>query len=127
MRLFSKKDRYSGSSRADALACTPVKSREMHESRLDTGEVLIRYPVRWRPWMVALARRLGREGDPSNERKLQLDELGTMVWDLIDGRRTVQQIIRCFSDAHQLQAREAEVAVTQFLRQLGKRGLIGLL
>jgi hypothetical protein len=127
MRLFSKKDRYGGLSRMAALACTPVKSREVHVSRLDTGEVLIRYPVSWRPWMAALARRLGREGDPSNERKLQLDELGTMVWDLIDGRRTVHQIVQSFSDAHQLQAREAEVAVTQFLRQLGKRGLIGLL
>jgi len=117
----------TGDSREAALACTPVKNRQILESRLDSGEVLIRYQTQWRPWVAALARRLGHAGSARNERKLQLDDLGSSVWDLIDGRRTVRQIIRSFSEAHQLQAREAEVAVTQFLRELGKRGLLGLL
>lgn len=59
-------------------------------------------------------------------KKLQLDALGTEVWDLIDGRRSVRKIIQRFAETHRLHPREAEVSVTRFLRELGKRGLIGL-
>ena len=59
-------------------------------------------------------------------RKLQLDELGTQVWDLIDGRITVQSLIQRFADNYQLQLKEAEVSVTRFLRELGQRGIVGL-
>jgi hypothetical protein len=31
-----------------------------------------------------------------------------------------------FAETHRLQIREAEVAVSQFIRQLGQRGLIGM-
>jgi hypothetical protein len=52
--------------------------------------------------------------------------LGTEVWGLIDGNRSVRRIIEIFAETHQLQIREAEVAVSQFIRLLGQRGLIGL-
>jgi hypothetical protein len=45
---------------------------------------------------------------------------------MIDGKRTVWDIVAAFAEAHQLEIREAEMAVTQFLRDLGKRGLIGM-
>jgi hypothetical protein len=57
---------------------------------------------------------------------LQLDALGTAVWELLDGRRSVQQIIERFADTYSLHAKEAEVSVSQFLRELGRRELIGL-
>jgi hypothetical protein len=38
----------------------------------------------------------------------------------------VRQLIDTFARTHQLEPREAEVAVTQFLRELGRRGLIGM-
>jgi hypothetical protein len=71
-------------------------------------------------------KRLGVGADGRIEKKLQLDELGTQVWKLVDNRRTVREIVREFARSHQLMEKEAEVAVTRFLRELGKRGLIGL-
>lgn len=59
-------------------------------------------------------------------RKLQLDELGTWVWNCLDGHHSVEQIISKFAHVHQLHPKEAEVSVTQFLRALGQRGLIGM-
>ena len=59
-------------------------------------------------------------------KKLQLDKLGSEVWGLIDGHHTVHQIVRLFAQSHRLQLREAEISVSQYIRELGKRGLIGL-
>ena len=56
-------------------------------------------------------------------KKIELDELGTEVWDLLDGRRSVRHLIKSFAGTHQLEPREAEVSVTQFIRELGRRGL----
>ena len=127
MKAFRRKLPATGSlDRSAALRCTPVKSAMISEHRLENGEVLIRYPVAVRPWMAKLMQRLGRPADAVQSRKLQLDSLGTAVWDLIDGKRSVKEITQTFAGAYRLQAREAEVSVTRFVRELGRRGVIGL-
>ena len=112
--------------RAEALSRRPVKNIQVTESRLDSGEVLLYYPTTLRPWIAAVIHRLGGPSEKIQTKKLQLDALGTSVWDLLDGRRSVRQIIEQFVETHRLHPKEAEVAVTRFLRDLGKRGLIGL-
>lgn len=109
-----------------SLTLTPVKNRESSEETLDSGVIIIQYPVTMRPWMAKWMRRFKGSSPPIGSRKLQLDSLGTEVWKMIDGKRTVRDIVDIFAENHQLENREAEVAVTQFLRDLGKRGLIGL-
>lgn len=126
MKLFRKTSRKSLLTRAQALAYTPVKSIQIKEVRLETGDVLLEYPLTMRPWIAALAKRLGMPQNRTATRKLQLDALGTAVWDLVDGNRSVHQIIQVFAGIHRLQFKEAEVSVTHFIRELGRRGLIGL-
>lgn len=126
MKVFRKKKPEPQLSRAAALACCPTKSAHITESRLDTGEVILAYPLTVRPWLAALARRLGGPLDTIQTKKLQLDAMGTAVWDLMDGRRSVRRIIWIFAQTHRLDKKEAEVSVTSFIRELGKRGLIGL-
>ena len=114
-------------SRLQALGHKPVKSRQISEIRLETGEVIIEYPLAVRPLIAAVARRLGKtQEDLVQIKKLQLDALGTSVWDLVDGSRSVRQIIQIFAETHRLENREAEVSVTRFIRELGQRGLLGL-
>ena len=95
-------------------------------TRLDTGEILLTYPAAIRPWIAGLIHRFGGTSERSSTRKLQLDELGTQVWDLIDGSTTVQRLIQRFAEDYQLHLKEAEVSVSRFLRELGRRGIIGL-
>jgi hypothetical protein len=45
---------------------------------------------------------------------------------MVDGSRSVRQIIQIFAETHRLENREAEVSVTRFIRELGQRGLLGL-
>jgi hypothetical protein len=126
MNVFKKKNKNPGITRTEALECKPVKNNMIKETRLETGEVLLDYPVVMRPWIENLMRRLGGSLAGQKTKKLQLDKLGTAVWELIDGNQSVQQVIQRFAQKYQLHSREAEVAVTRFLRDLGKRGLIGL-
>ena len=95
-------------------------------TNLDSGDIVLSYPVTLRPWMAKWARRFKGSASQTGTRKLQLDSLGTEVWKMIDGNRTVRDIVEAFAGSHRLGKREAEMAVTQFLRDLGKRGLIGL-
>ena len=113
-------------SRSEALRFSPVKNADIREFRLDNDLVEIHYPTTMRPWIAGLVKRLGGPSDNIQTKKLQLDMLGTAVWEMIDGKRSVGQIVKAFAETHRLQTREAEVAVTEFIRELGRRGLIGL-
>jgi hypothetical protein len=127
MVVFRKKPKRDPQfSRVQALKCTPVKNIHVMATRLNSGEILLTYPAAMRPWIAGLIRRFGGTSDRSLTRKLQLDELGTQVWDLIDGNNTVQSVIQRFAANYQLQLKEAEVSVSRFLRELGRRGIIGL-
>ena len=125
MSLFKKKPT-PVMNRAQALECIPVKSAAVSESRQENGLVLITYPIHMKPWMAKVVRRMTAKEPPPALKKLELDELGTEVWDLMDGTRTVRQVAQTLADRHQLHGQEAEVAVTTFIRQLGSRGLLGL-
>jgi hypothetical protein len=126
MTVFKKKAGGTLQARSEALKRIPVKNLRVEEGRSESGEIIIRYPVSMRPWIAGVIKRLGGSPDGVRNKKLQLDVLGTEVWNLIDGRRSVRRIIEVFAETHRLQSREAEAAVTQFIRQLGQRGLIGL-
>ncbi len=112
--------------RTEALKFTPVKSTRIQESRLETGVILLTYPVDIKPWVDRIAKRFGKKESKPIEKKLQLDELGTAVWGQINGERSVRQVIQRFAKKYQLHTKEAEVSVTRFLRELGRRGIIGL-
>lgn len=126
IRLFRKHNGPDPVSRTEALRCRPVKHPRISEETLEAGVVLVSYPLRTRPWIARIAQRLDRGPEKPVIKKLQLDEMGSATWRLIDGRRTVSRIIREFSDEYQLHPKEAEVSVTLFIRELGKRGIIGL-
>jgi hypothetical protein len=126
MKAFNQRRKGTKISRTESLECKPIKSVHVAEMIMESGDVLLTYPVRIRPWLAGLIRYFGGAVGKPFEKKLQLDKLGTQVWELMDGKRSVRQVIQGFAGKHQLHYKEAEVAVSLFLRDLGKRGLIGL-
>ena len=126
MKVFRRKKTEPQIARTEALNSKPVKNRRVNESRLESGEVLLTYPAATHPRMAALIHRLGGPSEKIQIKKLQLDTLGTSVWSLLNGERSVNQIIQQFAQTHRIYPKEAEVAITRFLRDLGRRGLIGL-
>ena len=126
MKASKKKHRNPGMTRTESLECKPIKNMGVTEMRLETGEVVLTYAVEMKPWFTKLVQRFGGPSIQAQTKKLQLDTLGTAVWELMDGKRTVRQITHDFAKSYQLHTREAEVSVFDFLRNLGKRGIIGL-
>jgi len=113
-------------SRTDALCCIPIRNPMVVESRMDSGEILLSYTETLKPWFAGILRRMNKASEIRRTRKLQLDILGTGVWDLVDGKSTVMEIINSFAGIHQLYHKEAEVSVIQFLRELGRREIVGM-
>ncbi len=115
----------NGPGRMQALACTPIRNPEVEER--DTGDgILLRYPVEIKPWFQSIFKRMSNRDSNIIMRRLQLDVLGSSVWQMVDGKHTVADIVKQFREIHQLGIREAELSVTGFLKDLGKRTLIAM-
>lgn len=112
--------------RAEALGCIPVRNRAVVEERLENGTLRLSVPVGVRPWIARLAAWLGAPPPEPPRRRIELDRLGTAVWERLDGVATLGEIAAAFAREHRLPAREAEAAVGRFVRELGRRGLVGL-
>lgn len=112
--------------RRDALDCIPEKNSQIEEKADSEGDLLLSYQVQVKPWFQGVFKKITKSKNTLVTRKLQLDTLGTSVWQMIDGRKSVKQIIREFQELHKLNSREAEISVTSFLKELGKRGLLAM-
>ena len=69
---------------------------------------------------------LDRFRPPVDTRRISLDELGGFVVRLIDGEKTVKEIIRAFVTKYRTNRREAELSVLDFLKSLTQRNVISI-
>ena len=53
-----------------------------------------------------------------------LNEVGTMIWDLLDGERSIGQVIEVVCREYEIAPEEAAKDVADFLESLEKEGLI---
>lgn len=120
-----KKQPRVGLDRQQALACTPIRNPEVEEIETPDG-ILLRYPVEIKPWFQSIFKRLSNRDSNIVIRRLQLDALGSSVWQMVDGKQNVADITEQFCKTHQLGTREAELSVTGFLKNLGSRSLIAM-
>ncbi len=134
MKLFKKKTASKGKTqrptRAEALAGIPRISPEVAWKIVEDGTILIEYPLHIKPFFLQLAKRFTRstrlinKQDARLTKKLQLDGMGSKVWQLFDGKKNIKTIIKEVTEFSGLTLQEAEISVTTFLRDLGRRGLI---
>lgn len=116
----------SGLTRRQALALSPVIGRDVEADETVAGMVRLSLPVAVRPALAGWARRLGVWDGKPLRKTVELDAMGSAVWRLIDGRRTVGDIAAALAVRYGLDAREAELAVAEFMRQLGRRGAVAV-
>jgi hypothetical protein len=106
---------------ANLLDAIPVVNTSAEISYTEKGTALLRIPLR-RPrylippvtWIFPI----------SSHRRIALDTIGTFVFKLCDGKKTIEQIIERFAWQYKLSFHEARVPVLHFLRQLTERGAI---
>lgn len=69
-----------------------------------------------------------RKFGPSVPRRdFQLDELGTFVVQRIDGEHSAKEIIDAFIKQYNVNRREAELSVIQFLKMLTRKQIISIM
>ncbi|XXJ18334.1 PqqD family protein [Desulfovibrio caledoniensis] len=124
--MFRKKRPEPTISRAEALRMVPVRNQAVEITELPDGLVQLAYPLAVKPWFGHLADKVGLWDGTPMTKTVELDEMGTFVWRHIDGERSVRDIAEAFTKAYEVQPREAELAVTAFIKTIGQRGIIGL-
>jgi len=120
--LFFRNKKQAPLNRAQSLKTVPIKNRLVEETRTDDGTVNLFIPRRETWWIKTLSKVFFIP----KGRKIALDELGSAVWEWIDEKNNVEQLITKFAEHFKLSKREAELSMVSYLRMLGKRGLIGI-
>jgi len=116
-----KRKRNRRVSRDEAFAAYPVRNASLPYERLDTGEVSITVNRRRDGW----ARLLALVFVVPRARQIVLDQVGSDIWELCDGAHTVRDIVNHVIAKYKLNRKEAEVSLATYLKNLGKRGLVG--
>jgi hypothetical protein len=111
--------------RDEAMALAPRPSRDVDVSRTAEGLYRLSVPVSVRPALAGLAKRLGAWDGRVLRKTVELDAIGSFVWERIDGRTTVGELAAALAARYGLDRDEAGLAVADFLRQLGRRGAVG--
>ncbi len=112
--------------RQQVLQAIPIRNPKLEVGRTEEGFVVLTLPLRqdWVGKLLAGYHRFIFWGKPMKPHKVELDELGSEVFDLIDGERTVDDLIKALAKKHKLARREVEVSLTEYLKTLGRRGII---
>ncbi|MBS7639310.1 MAG: PqqD family protein [Candidatus Bathyarchaeia archaeon] len=61
------------------------------------------------------------------ERVISLDKVGSIVWELCDGNRTIGDIANYLVEKYKILPEEAETSLNVYFNQLSGRGLIGFI
>lgn len=117
MKFFGK--RKPGLTPEQALAAKPIRLVEAQMESTDAGGKL-KVALQNSGWKG----RLFRMPDGATK-TFEFDNIGVFVWENIDGRTSVQQLIRKLSKKYKLSEREAAVSTNLFLQTLGRKSLIG--
>ena len=103
------------------LNSRPGRNELIKWDRTDNGEIEIRVK-RQDNWKITILSKLFYI---PKERKITLDEVGSEVWQMCNGRTTVAQMIDGLSRKYQLNRKEAEVSLLSYLKTLGQKRFIG--
>jgi len=107
----------------DPLAVTPSAEADV-EARVDNKDLLqLRRRFATRGGLYGwLSRKLGYR----HEVRVNLDEVGTRFWQLVDGRRSLDQIAATLGGEFDLERSKAREAVILFTKMLMTRRLVYL-
>ncbi len=61
------------------------------------------------------------------KRIINLDRIGSIVWELCDGERTIGDIANYFVEKYKLMPEEAEISLSAYFNLLSKKGLVGFI
>jgi hypothetical protein len=103
------------------LGSRPLRNEQLRTEELEDGGIRI-YALRRESWWVRL---LAIVFPIPRERRVELDSVGRQVWELCNGEHTLREMVEAFRKRHKLTRMEAEWSLRNYLKDLGRRGLVG--
>ena len=124
------RDRIEGKpkiTREQMLAARPIRHPKIEwareERRTDNVPVaLLRIPRLHNRWADLIAKWL----QVPDFKRIELDEIGSDVWEMCDGGHSVDAISKAIGTSYRLNRRQAEVSVAAYLKMLAERRLLAL-
>lgn len=104
------------------LSAIPIHTPAVNSKILDDGRVAFTVPRR----NSLLSRIIMSLLAIPREKEVILDEIGTFVWSLCNGRNSVADIARHLQEKYKLTRKEAQVSVLQFIQTLMKKGILSV-
>lgn len=113
--------------RAQMLGAIPVRNATVEWARESRDEsrpniALLRIPRRADKFGNTIAKLFKLP----EFRRLELDEIGSDVWEMCDGTVSVDALTKAICTKYRLNRRQAEASVTAYLKMLAERRLVGL-
>ena|SRR5579883_1946124 len=109
--------------RQAAMTLRPVRNSNLSWEKRESGDTLLTIPQNEKVGRVTRA--MAKWMKVPTERHVELDEVGSFVWDLCDGNNTVETIVQKTGRQYKMNRREAEISVTTFLQMLHERNFVG--
>ncbi len=112
--------------REQVLSAVPLRNPKVEVETSEAGHRILIVPLRedWVGRALSAYHKfvfLGRKQEPH---RIELDAVGSQVFDLIGNQRTVEELVKELVRVHKLARREVEVSLTEYLKTLGRRGII---
>jgi hypothetical protein len=105
------------------LKSRPARNEAVSWETDISGDVVLFVP-RADHWRVKL---LSKVVYVPKQRKIVLDEIGSGVWEMCDGKTSVAKMIAHVEETYKVSRREAEISLLHYLKTLGEKGLVGFL
>jgi hypothetical protein len=119
--MFSKKTKTPPITREDSLAMRPIRMADVEMDVDDAGNGKLRVPMR----PTRIASFLGAKLPP-RPKTFEFDAVGVYLWKQLDGKTSVEQLIRRIGKQYNLELRQAEASTVAFLKTLMQKGLVGM-
>ena len=120
-KLRLKKRPDSQFERTDILNSLPLRNQLIKWDVDDKGEVSLVIPQKQKLWIRIVTKIFQLPG----KRVVVLDDVGSYVWQLCDGHNSIAEIVKHLCGEYRMTRKEAETSLFTFMRQLGKRGMVG--
>ncbi|RYG70917.1 PqqD family protein [bacterium] len=111
--------------RREFLALRPGRNPKVDWEEVE-GKAVLKVP-RPTDWKFKLAKKLLPIPEIDKPKIVALDAIGSHVWVRCDGKNTIGYLSKELQSAYKLSAREAELSLQQFFKELGRRGYVGFM
>jgi hypothetical protein len=109
-------------SRREFLKIKPGRNSALRWEKDQQGVITLFIPLKQS--QKKKRRMLPLLSSPPPEKKIRLDSMGSIIWELCDGERTVKDIVQFLHEEYKMLPNEAELSLNSYFDQLSKRGLM---